>query len=176
MLPGALLPISDGALIEAKGDHNGLERAAVRQQGQHQRDGLLGGAQAFKHGAFAGDEGCATGGALIAWWLAAKDTAVDGLVGKRYQSMVCCIVSQWTKTGGRHRRWARLPLPRARWRATLAASSPSAKSLFSAFFAWTVSGICRRGCNRENLARERRHVHGRVGKPAQTGDEGCRKP
>jgi hypothetical protein len=57
MPASALLPIGDGALIYGKGGDNGLPRAAVRQQGDHLGEALIGVAQPVKRRAL----GCGKG-------------------------------------------------------------------------------------------------------------------
>jgi len=57
MPTGALLPISDGALVERESGNDGLRWTAVRQQGDNLRETLIGVAQAVKGRAFRGGEG-----------------------------------------------------------------------------------------------------------------------
>ena len=56
MLPRSLLPVGDGAFIEAEGGHEGGQRTAKSQQGDHQEDGLLVGLQTVEGRALASRE------------------------------------------------------------------------------------------------------------------------
>ena len=71
VLPGAVLPGSHRALIHPEGSNNGLQRAAMTQQRQHDRHQVGGVLQAEEGRAGGGGKGAPTGGAAIAPFLLA---------------------------------------------------------------------------------------------------------
>jgi hypothetical protein len=66
MLAGLLLPGGDGPLVKAEGGDDGLKRAAVREQDQHQRNHIVCGPFAVIGRPPGRGEGAATGGAFVA--------------------------------------------------------------------------------------------------------------
>ena len=70
------MPGGQRALVQAKGGHDGLQRAAVRQQRHHESHLVQGRAQAIEERAYRGDKGLAAHGAPIASVLLAVDTDV----------------------------------------------------------------------------------------------------
>src|SRR5262249_33575732 len=71
-----VLPVGDGSLVEAEGGDDGLQGAAVAEQGEHRRgqcDGLV---EAVVGGVAGGGEGLAAGGTAIA--LLAAGGGADG--------------------------------------------------------------------------------------------------
>ena len=94
MLAPTNLPTSHGALIQAKGGDDGLARAAMTEQRQHQSHHLRAGLQAIERRVFGGREGLATGLAKIAISLSAMhlDIALSRLPSGRTIEVVAKLV------------------------------------------------------------------------------------
>jgi hypothetical protein len=73
---GALLPVGDGALVEAVGGDDGLAGAAVAQKSQDEGDQVEGLVQAVVGGILGDGEGLVAGGAAKAAFLLGVDADV----------------------------------------------------------------------------------------------------
>ena len=78
MRSGLLLPAGEGAFIEAEGAHDGLKRATIGEQSQHQPHAVLLGLQPIQDRALAGGKGLAAGLAFET----ALEAVLDSDVGR----------------------------------------------------------------------------------------------
>src|SRR4051812_48004880 len=76
MSPGPVPPGGDGALVEPEGGDDGLHRAAVAQQGDHDRHHIGRLLEAVVRGVAGGGEGPAAVGAAVTTLLSAMDADV----------------------------------------------------------------------------------------------------
>ena len=75
---GAVAPVGDGAFVEPEGGDDGLDRAAVAEQGDDDGDQVERLLQAVERGVASGGEGPAAGRAEVAAFLPTMDADVAG--------------------------------------------------------------------------------------------------